>query len=182
MIDCIPEVLTLLMTPILTYVCMPNAWCHRCQKCHICHIWHIWHVWCSDIHHMYVCQYGCQKKRKDLRNAANHLRYPTKMYLWPKIEISYFLIFPLYFSEFPLYTLGGLRSVASHGKELFPVIFSSSMPQYLQEIENLFISDFWLIMGHPSIMYMNPNSFGEGAGGVWLWFLLLSWHLYCKVL
>ena len=67
---------------------------------------------------------------------TSSIKYPTKIFLGPKIEISYFLIFPLYFSEFPLYTLGGLRSVASHGKELFPVIFSSSMPQYLQEIEN----------------------------------------------
>ena len=106
MIGCIPEGLTLLMTPILTYVCMSNAWCHRCQKCHICHIWHIWHVWCSDIHHMYVCQYGCQKKRKDLRNAVNHLKYPTQIFIGPTIEISYFLmIFSLYFSEFSLYIL-----------------------------------------------------------------------------
>ena len=57
---------------------------------------------------MYECQYGCQKKRKDLRNAAIQLGYPTQMCLGPKIEISFFLIFPLYFSEFPLYILRGL--------------------------------------------------------------------------
>ena len=50
---------------------------------------------------MYVCQYWCQKKC----NAANHLKYPTQIFLGPTIEISYFLIFPLYFSEFPLYIL-----------------------------------------------------------------------------
>ena len=54
------------------------------------------------------CQYGCQKKCNDLRNAAKHLRYPTKMCLGPKIEIFYFLIFPSYFSEFPLYILGAV--------------------------------------------------------------------------
>ena len=101
MIGCSPEVLTLLLTPISTYVCMSNARRHSCQKCHICHLWHIWQVWCSDIHHMYGCQYGCQKKRKDLRNAANHLIYPTKIFVGSKIGISYFLIFPLYFLEFP---------------------------------------------------------------------------------
>ena len=34
-------------------------------------------VWCSDIHHMYVRQYGCQNKHKDVRNSANDLKYPT---------------------------------------------------------------------------------------------------------
>ena len=42
----------------------------------------------------------CPKKRKDIRNAANHLKYPTQICLGPKIEISYFLIFPLYFQNF----------------------------------------------------------------------------------
>ena len=99
MVGCITEVLTFLLTPIWTYVYRSND---RCKKCHICHIWH---VWCSDIHHMYVCQYGWQKKRKDLRNAANHLKYPTQLFLRPKIEKSHFLIFSWYFSEFPLYIL-----------------------------------------------------------------------------
>jgi len=54
---------------------------------------------------MYVCQYGCQQKREDLGNAVNHLEYPTQIFLDPTIEISYFRIFPLYFSEFPLYIL-----------------------------------------------------------------------------
>ena len=34
MVGCIPEVLTLLLTPILKYICMPNA---RCYICHLCH-------------------------------------------------------------------------------------------------------------------------------------------------
>ena len=96
MVGSIPELLTFLLTPILTFICMSNAICHICQLCHLCHIWHIW--W-FDIHHMYVCQYGCQKKRWDLRNAANHWKYPTKLFLGPTNEISWFLIFPLYFSE-----------------------------------------------------------------------------------
>ena len=63
MVGCIPEVLTLLLTPILTYLWVSYARCHVCHTCQIshicqiCHIWHIWHVRCSDIHHMYVCQY-----------------------------------------------------------------------------------------------------------------------------
>ena len=46
---------------------------------------------------MYVCQYGCQKKRKDLRNAANHLRYPNKLFEGPKTEISCLLVFSFVF-------------------------------------------------------------------------------------
>ena len=101
-------------------------------------IYDIWHLLC-----IYISIWVSKE-------AANYLRYPTQIFLGPKIEIFYFLIFPSYISDFPLYSLGGLRSVASHGKELFPVIFFSGMPQNLQEIENVFISDFWFIMGHPS--------------------------------
>ena len=39
---------------------------------------------------------------------CNHLKYPTQIFVGPTIEISFFLIFPLYFSEFPLYILRGL--------------------------------------------------------------------------
>ena len=38
MVGCIPEVLTLLLTPILTYICMSYAICHVCHICQICHI------------------------------------------------------------------------------------------------------------------------------------------------
>ena len=31
----IPEVLILLLTPILIYICMSNAICHVCHICHI---------------------------------------------------------------------------------------------------------------------------------------------------
>ena len=34
MVGCIPEVLTLLLTPILKYICMSNVSCHKCQICH----------------------------------------------------------------------------------------------------------------------------------------------------
>ena len=104
MVGCIPEVLTLLLTPILTYLYMSYARCHVCHICQICHIWHIWHVWCSDIHHMYVCQYGCQKKRWDLSNTVRYLKHVTYFSSGLKFEKSYFLEFPLYFSEFPLYS------------------------------------------------------------------------------
>ena len=40
-VGCIPEVLTLHLTPILKYIFMSNA---RCHICHICHIWQIWHL------------------------------------------------------------------------------------------------------------------------------------------
>ena len=57
-----------------------------------------------------ICMYVNMSiiKHKDLRNGVNHLIYPTKMCFGPKIEISYFLVFPLYFSEFPLYILGAM--------------------------------------------------------------------------
>ena len=52
MVGCIPEVLMLLLTPILTYLCMSYAKCHVCHMFEICHIRHIRHVWCSDIYNM----------------------------------------------------------------------------------------------------------------------------------
>ena len=62
-----------------------------------------------DIYDMYgaltFCLYGCQKKRKDLWNAANHLRFPKILCFGQKTEISWCRIFPLYISEFPLYIL-----------------------------------------------------------------------------
>ena len=92
-VGCILEVLTLLLTPILKYIGISNARCHICHICHIWHIRHIWHVCCYDNHHMFVCQYRCQKKRYDLRSAANYLRYPTKLFLGPTTKISCFWIF-----------------------------------------------------------------------------------------
>ena len=53
--------------------------------------------------HVYVCQYGCLKKHWDLRNAATYFNFWEKLILGLKTEISLFLIFPLYFSKFPLY-------------------------------------------------------------------------------
>ena len=40
-----------------------------------------------------------------VRNAANHIRYPTTKLIGTTAEIFCFLIFPLYFSEFPSYIL-----------------------------------------------------------------------------
>ena len=43
-LDCIPEVLTHLLTPILPYLYITNVRCqmrHLCQKLQKCHIWHI---------------------------------------------------------------------------------------------------------------------------------------------
>ena len=37
-----------------------------------------------------------------------------KKSLWPKTEMSYFLIFPLYFSKFPLYILYEMCTVEIH--------------------------------------------------------------------
>ena len=62
----------------------------------------LWHT-LYDL--LYVCQYGCQKKHYDLKNAANCHNLPMKLFLWLKIEISSMLIFPLYFSEYPLYII-----------------------------------------------------------------------------
>ena len=44
-------------------------------------------------------QYGWQKKCCDLMNRAGHLKYLEKFVLWPQMEILFFLIFPLNFSE-----------------------------------------------------------------------------------
>ena len=54
MVGCIPEVLALLLTPKLKYMCMSNARYHICQ---------IWHIWYYDIYEMYgkltytICMY-----------------------------------------------------------------------------------------------------------------------------
>ena len=66
-------------------------------------IYDIFDMYGAITYTMYVCQYGCQKNRQDLRKAANHLKYSTELFLGFKIEISFFQIFPLYFLEFPLY-------------------------------------------------------------------------------
>ena len=55
---CIPEVLTHIEVYIHAKWQMSYTYI-----CHKWHKWHIWHVCCSYIHHMYVCQYRCQKKR-----------------------------------------------------------------------------------------------------------------------
>ena len=60
--------------------------------------------------HTYLCQYGCQKKRWDLRNKFEEHKDYTKVVLGLEIEISYFVIFPLYFLEFPLYNWDLLRA------------------------------------------------------------------------
>ena len=49
-VGCIIEVLTLFLTPILTYIYV------KCQMSYMTYMTYV-------IHHMYVCQYGCQKKR-----------------------------------------------------------------------------------------------------------------------
>ena len=60
---------------------------YTCHICYICHIWHIWNWWHLAFNiYIYICQYGCQNKCKDLRNAANHLRYPKELFLGPTIE------------------------------------------------------------------------------------------------
>ena len=38
MVGCIPDVLMLLLRPILKYLCLSYARCHVCQICHILHI------------------------------------------------------------------------------------------------------------------------------------------------
>ena len=79
-----------------------------------------------DIHKYGVCQYGCQKKREDLRNAANHRRYPTIMRLrnknWnimlPDFSFVFFGIFFVYFFilEGPLtsYLVVALYTIGHH--------------------------------------------------------------------
>ena len=74
------------------------------------------------IWHACICQYECQKKRQDLRNTANHRKYSTQILLWPKIEISYFLIFPLYFSDF-LCIFQVARELQEYNKNIIFYIF-----------------------------------------------------------
>ena len=103
MVDCIPEVLTLLLTPILACIHMV-----------------------FDLH-----TYVNMGVKRSVRNAANQLNYPAKIFLGPTTEISYFLIFPLYFSEFP-YILGGLSAGGIHKKIKknlhFPIVLYPKTP------------------------------------------------------
>ena len=50
-----------------------------------------------------VRQYGCQKKRWDLRNTAICLRLFLALPLTEKFKMRDYMIFPLYFLENPLY-------------------------------------------------------------------------------
>ena len=54
---------------------------------------------------------GCQMKHWDLRNAAKHCKYSTKLILGLTFEKTCFWIFSLYSSEFSLYISDALRSV-----------------------------------------------------------------------
>ena len=126
MLGCIPEVHTLLLTPILTYLHMVYV---RAPYMSYMSFMTFMKSMTSGIWHAYISQYGCQKKRMDVRNAANHLKYPSNIFVWPKIEISWFLIFPLYFSEFPLYISMYLCTVELHGKFLDFFNISSTIPK-----------------------------------------------------
>ena len=105
----------------------------------------------SVIWHAYILQYGCQKKRQNLRNAANLLRFTTKLFLWPKTDISCFPIFPLFFSEFSFYIF---RVQGEHFPAIweFEIISASYYtPQKWDKLVNYFISDlFWTLVSTTS--------------------------------
>ena len=68
---CIPEVHTLLLTPILAYV-LTSIW-HLSLLSYV--IFHqICHMTASTYDSHIICQYGCQKNRMDLRNAGPDFR------------------------------------------------------------------------------------------------------------
>ena len=103
---CIPEALTLLLTPILKYICMLNDRCHI-RKYVINDIYDI-----SDMWHLAfgMCMYFNMGVKWSVRTSGmQQTKYTTKLFLRPKTDISCFLIFPLYFSNFPLYIICGLR-------------------------------------------------------------------------
>ena len=58
-----------------------------------------------------ICMYVNMGVKRSVRTSGMQptiLDILQKCVLGPEIEISYFLIFPLYFSEFPLYNLGDM--------------------------------------------------------------------------
>ena len=48
--DCVPEVLTLLLTPILTYICMANVRFHPCHLCHLGHKCNLCHKFDTNMY------------------------------------------------------------------------------------------------------------------------------------
>ena len=54
----------------------------------------------SNVHFADTSNADMLKNMKDLRNAANHWKYPTKLFLGPIIEISCFQIFLCIFQNF----------------------------------------------------------------------------------
>ena len=65
MVSCIPEVFWHLYCP--TYIWYVTE--HH--SCHICHIMTYMTFISYVIHHMYVCQYRCQKKCEDLKTEIS---------------------------------------------------------------------------------------------------------------
>ena len=80
-----------------------------------------------DINDVKQWQYGCQKKRVDLRNSSRHISSYKLLVSWSKIENSYFDDFPLYFLRFPLYNVSPFPT-------LFPNSDFSSVFFYLSEM------------------------------------------------
>ena len=91
------------MTPILTYELMSNALALCVIICHKMSNMTYFDAYWQDIWHGIIWQYGYQKKRWDLRNAAIKFKMLKKNISNQNLKNSIINIFPLYFWKFPLY-------------------------------------------------------------------------------
>ena len=105
---CIPEVRTLLLTPILPYQDMTNVGCHMChlcQKCQKCHIWRIYYL--THITSIYG-NMGVKRCVRISEMQTNTSKQLVHRFTGLKYKNTDVRDFPLYFSRFPLYNWFGL--------------------------------------------------------------------------
>ena len=123
---CIPEVLTHLLTLILTYLYMKCLRWHMRQIWHFCHFWHKWRIW----HPLFLMpKYGNIGVKRSVRASGmltNAVKQLLNRFNSLKCRNSDFQNFPLYFFKFPLYNVWCLSKVDMH-HQTFLFAFPSSM-------------------------------------------------------
>ena len=100
---CIPEVLMLLLTPILPYLYMACVGWHMCQIWHFWHFWHKWHI-CHTT--FLMSRYGNMGVKRCVWTSGmqtNTIKQVFNKFNSSNFQNTDFQNFPSYFLKFPLY-------------------------------------------------------------------------------
>ena len=149
-LDCNPEALTHLLTPILPYLCMTCVEWHGGQIWHFWHFWHKWRIW----HAPYViARYGntgvkrCVKVSGLLSNAIKQL---LNRFDGLNFQNTDFWNFPLYFFKFPLYNQIGERNVDFESRVLIFMFFNCTMVRDIHTMGKILLPYTLEILTHPT--------------------------------